>query len=277
MAKQSGCSAIHLPYEHPAVKVSIPVAGEHPRLLEAADRRSHPRERGRRFHGSPGSPQQTLGNGSAIAQFDPVHGIAHEHGAGAAPGNRLRLRSSHFCFGICTASCSAIINHHSHVSRASPLPQLDRLRACPAVHFAPVKGAPPAAITYLHRLGLDPEALTGAVRSAGFNPEPTATASPDARFAGELHQQAVAESGERRLAQRYLEVFGSAERIMLVDIGWSGNMQASFTRLLEPGHPNRSVRGCYMGLHGTAHENDMLGHTMDGWLTHYGSLQGVRI
>ena len=30
MAKQAGCSAIHLPYEHPDVKVSIPVAGEHP-------------------------------------------------------------------------------------------------------------------------------------------------------------------------------------------------------------------------------------------------------
>jgi predicted HAD superfamily hydrolase len=58
---------------------------------------------------------------------------------------------------------------------------------------------------------------------------------------------------------------------VLVDIGWSGNMQASFMRLLRPGHPNRVVRGCYIGLHGTSHENDMLGHTMDGWLTHYGS------
>ncbi len=279
MAKQSGCSAIHLPFEHPAVKGAIPLAGEHPFFPEAIGsivqgilRRGHSDDSWER------DPWERLG----YRVFGPLFTGFLVWLASIAQERRpekilLCARDCHFISKHLGRFLSfSIESHYLYVSRASLLlPSLTDFSLPRLWHLFSGRERHSAA-TYLRRLGLDPEAMTGIARSTGFESlEETVTNREPRMFEllAKLHPVLLRESAKRRpLVQRYLNGFvGDAQRLMLVDIGWTGNMQASFIRLLEPGRPSRVVRGCYMGLHGMSHENDMLGHTMDGWLTHYGS------
>jgi predicted HAD superfamily hydrolase len=280
MAKQAGCSAVHLPYEHPAVTVSIPASGEHPffpetvgSIVQGILRKGAP-EAGRR----PEDPWERVG----YRVFGPLFTGFLVWLASVAQERRpekilLCARDCHFIWKNLDRFLNLEVEtHYLYVSRASLLlPSLTDFSLPRLWHL--FSGRERHSVgTYLRRLGLEPEELSGAVRSAGFESLDETVSHREPRMhdlLAKLHRVLLRESARRRpLAQRYLQGFvGEAQRIMLVDIGWVGNMQASFTRLLEPGHPNRTVRGCYMGLHGMSHENDMLGHTMDGWLTHYGS------
>jgi predicted HAD superfamily hydrolase len=279
MAQQAGCSAVHLPYERPAVKVSIPVAGEHPffpetvgSIVQGILRKRAPNP------GNSDDPWERIG----YRVFGPLFtgfllwlvSIAQER----RPEKILLFaRDCHFVWkNLGRFLNPGIETHYLYVSRASLLlPSLTDFSLPRLWHLFSGRDRHSVG-TYLQRLGLDPDSLGGTVRSAGFESLDEIVSNREPRMhdlLAKLHHVLLRESARRRpLAQRYLEGFvGDAQRIMLVDIGWVGNMQASFMRLLGPGHPNRSVRGCYMGLHVTSHENDMLGHTMDGWLTHYGS------
>lgn len=128
---------------------------------------------------------------------------------------------------------------------------------------------------HLHRLGLNPETFSPVVASAGFDSLSELVPSDDLRMhslLAKLHRPLLLEGARRRpLVRRYLEPFvGSARSLMVVDVGWVGNMQASFLRLLGPLTGSLRVRGCYMGLYNQARENDYPGQTMEGWLLHYG-------
>jgi hypothetical protein len=73
---------------------------------------------------------------------------------------------------------------------------------------------------------------------------------------------------QRPLAQRYLaQCIGGAKRVMLVDIGWVGNMQASMIRLFGPEQAGVEFAGHYIGVFRSAADNEYPGHTMHGWLT----------
>jgi predicted HAD superfamily hydrolase len=282
MAKQAGCSAIHLPHERSDVKVSIPVAGEHPFFPETVGsivqgilsrgilRRSASETRP--------DPWEQVG----YRVFGPLFTGFLLWLASIAQERRpqkilLCARDCHFLWKNLGSFLSpAVETHYLYVSRASLLlPSLTDFSLSRLWHLFSGRERHSVA-TYLRRLGLDPEALAGVARSTGFESLDETISNREPRMhalLAKLHRVLLRESAKRRpLAQRYLKQFvGDAQRIMLVDIGWSGNMQASFTRLLEPGRASRVVRGCYVGLHGMTYENDMLGHTMDGWLTHYGN------
>jgi predicted HAD superfamily hydrolase len=132
---------------------------------------------------------------------------------------------------------------------------------------------------HLRRLGLAPELMTNMVHSAGFESLEDVVRNGEPRMHAlltRLFGPLLQESTRRRpLCERYVKQFvAGARRLMLVDIGWVGNMQSSFLRLLEP-LTDVQVRGCYVGLFRSGRENDYPGHTMDGWLTHYGEPAGL--
>jgi predicted HAD superfamily hydrolase len=125
---------------------------------------------------------------------------------------------------------------------------------------------------HLRRLGLQPEILSGAVRAAGFDSidDPVENGDPRMRdLLGKVQHLLLRESAKQRpLVQAYLDGFvGDARDVMLVDVGWVGNMQASIVRLLGSTHPNLKMRGYYVGLFVGAADNASVGHTMHGWLT----------
>jgi predicted HAD superfamily hydrolase len=133
---------------------------------------------------------------------------------------------------------------------------------------------------HLRRMGLSPDLLARAVQSSGFESLDDIVPNGEPRMHAlltRLFQPLLCESARQRpLVRRYLEPFvGDARRLMLVDVGWVGNMQASFLRILEPLTRNLRVQGYYVGIYGYARQNDYAGHTMEGWLTHYGQPEGM--
>ena len=128
---------------------------------------------------------------------------------------------------------------------------------------------------HLRRLGLDACLLGPAILSVGFGSADETVRNGDARMCAllaKVQHLLLRESARRRpIVQSYLDPFvAGASDVMAIDIGWVGNMQASFIRLLETRHAGLRVRGYYVGLFASAGENDMPGHTMQGWLTRPG-------
>ncbi len=128
---------------------------------------------------------------------------------------------------------------------------------------------------HLVRLGLDPNVLAHVIRTAGFESadDPVRNGDPRMRtLLGKVQHLLLRESAKRRpIVQAYLEQFiGDAQDLMLIDIGWVGNMQASFVRLLASAHPDLKVRGYYVGVFRSAVDNALPGHSMQGWLTRPG-------
>jgi predicted HAD superfamily hydrolase len=133
---------------------------------------------------------------------------------------------------------------------------------------------------HLRKLGLVPELFTGVVRSAGYDSVEDLVKNGDPRMHAvltKLHRELLLESARRRpLVRRYVSQFvGGANRFMAVDLGWVGNMQASFLRILGPLPEDFEFRGYYVGLHRSARENDFPGRPMEGWLLNYGDPQGM--
>jgi predicted HAD superfamily hydrolase len=133
---------------------------------------------------------------------------------------------------------------------------------------------------HLRKLGLAPELLTHIIQSAGYESMDDLVENSEPRMHGllrRLHSLLLQESARQRpLVRRYLKQFvDGARRLTVVDVGWAGNMQGSFLRVLEPLPADLTVRGYYVGLYRTARENDYLGHSMAGWLTHYGDPRGL--
>jgi predicted HAD superfamily hydrolase len=125
---------------------------------------------------------------------------------------------------------------------------------------------------HLRRLGLEPNVLTGVIRSVGYDSADDVVANGDPRMElllGKLQHEILTESARLRpLAKSYLEgLVGDATQIVLVDVGWVGNTQSAFVHLLEPGRPQLQIRGCYVGTFDNARDNVYPGHPMHGWLT----------
>jgi predicted HAD superfamily hydrolase len=128
---------------------------------------------------------------------------------------------------------------------------------------------------HLRRIGLRAEPFIRVARSAGFDDldEPVKNGDPRMRvLLGKLYQELLQLSAERRpFAQRYIAgIIGDAKNVTLVDVGWVGNIQTSLIRLLGPQHADVSFTGRYVGLFRSASENAYPGHPMHGWLTRRG-------
>lgn len=128
---------------------------------------------------------------------------------------------------------------------------------------------------HLRRIGLPAERFIRVARSAGFVDLDEPVQNGDARMRallGKLYQELMQLSAERRpIAQRYIaSVIGDAKSVTLVDVGWVGNIQASLIRLLGAQHADVSFTGRYVGLFKSASDNAFPGHPMHGWLTRHG-------
>ena len=126
--------------------------------------------------------------------------------------------------------------------------------------------------THLERLGLDPAAVVTQISTAGFSSLDDDVHNGDPRMKALLanvHQLVLRESARQRsLVQAYLEpFFDDAREVMLIDVGWVGNMQASIARLMQTKRPDLITRGHYFGLFPGAAANALPRHTMHGWLT----------
>ena len=165
-----------------------------------------------------------------------------------------------------------IDSEYAYVSRGSLLvPSLADFPIARLNHL--FSGRSPSTVAgHLRRLGLAPERYANVARSAGFDGLDAPVRNGDPRMIallGKLHRELLLLSAERRpLARRYVEqLIGDAKRVMLVDIGWVGNTQASLVRLLGPRHADVTFTGQYVGVFAGARENAYPGHPMLGWLT----------
>jgi predicted HAD superfamily hydrolase len=280
MAKEAGCQALHLPKPAVAWLPEMPLELEKPFYLRTV---------ASSFYGL------LHATGSSEAQADPWHKVGYQVFGPLFTGfmfwlaamvqrNRpdkvfLLARDAHFIH----AHLGSVLKPlgldpelaYLYVSRSAlllpsftdfPLPRLWHL----------FSGRSPKPISHhLKRLGLSPDLLGPLAESVGFSSvEDVVENGNPQMFAllSKLYQPLLQVSARQRpLVRRYLEGFvGDARRLMLVDIGWVGNMQASFMRVLEPFLTDLDVRGYYVGLHRSASDNFYPGSTMQGWLTHYG-------
>jgi len=278
MAARAGCGSVHLPLAE-IDPVQTPWSGEQDvwartvtaivqgiwrkRLLSVGDRITDPFEQiGFRVFG-PLFTGFLLWLKVVIEQNQPDKVL-------------LLARDTHFIFSqlrrLLSNNGRAIDTQYVYVSRgALLLPSFTDFPLQRLYHLFSGKVQKPVA-SHLRRLGLEPNVLTNIVRSVGYDSLEDVVFNGDPRMhvlLGKLQQLILRESAIRRpLARQYLEQFvGQSKNIMLVDIGWVGNMQASFLRLLGSTHPDMALKGYYIGLFRAAADNEYPGHSMQGWLT----------
>ena len=278
MARSAGWTAIHLPHANGVRKVRTPWKGERPfypatvAAIVDGIRRKRSLERG----AASADPWEELGFnvfGPLFTGFLLWLRAAIER----QPPDRVLLfaRDTHFVAthlpSFLTGLDPAPPVHYLHVSRAStllpsftdfPLHRLDHL----------CSGRTQRTVAqHLRKLGLEPSVLAAVAASAGFASLDERVRNGDDRMRdllGRVQHLVLREAALRRpIAQAYLEGFvEDARDVMVVDVGWVGNMQASFLRLLQSTHPNVRVRGYYAGLFASSSKNAWPGHSMQAWL-----------
>lgn len=124
---------------------------------------------------------------------------------------------------------------------------------------------------HLTRLGIDPHAYLHMIREVGFDSPQDEVPNGDYRMYRLLNLlwgQVLLEAKRRRpLAVRYVEeMSGSAKRIGIVDIGWTGNMQGGFSRLLQLSRRGVEITGFYYGTFDSIYLNYLPRNTYRGYL-----------
>lgn len=66
----------------------------------------------------------------------------------------------------------------------------------------------------------------------------------------------------------FTDMFEGKNKVAIIDIGWSGNIQAAISRILPYKNSGIDLRGFYLGLFPSARQNMREGCTMYGWLSH---------
>lgn len=105
---------------------------------------------------------------------------------------------------------------------------------------------------HLSRLGINPFLVGTEIAQSGFNSMDDAAPNGDSRmFAllSSIHPLLLRTSREQRQrVEKYVcQVAGTSRKIGIVDIGWIGNMQGSFSRLLQLNRNDFELIGYYYG------------------------------
>lgn len=124
---------------------------------------------------------------------------------------------------------------------------------------------------HLSRLGIDPYAHLHMVLAVGFESVRDEVPNSDHRMfrlLNHLWNDVLLEAKRRRpLAARYVaELSGTAQRIGIVDIGWTGNMQGGFSRLLQLYRRDSEIIGYYFGTYDSVNVNILPRNTFRGYL-----------
>jgi predicted HAD superfamily hydrolase len=279
MAREAGCKAMYLPRPAAPDRARMPWNGEQPFYPDTVGAIVEGLSRKREHDPAHASadPWEQLG----FRVFGPLFtGFLLWLAASVRERRPEKLlflaRDTHFIHQHLAAFLGVLPDElaaeYLYVSRGSllmpsltdfPLPRLDHL----------FSGKRKSSVRrHLRRLGLFPDLFVNVARSAGFVSLDELVPNGDPRMRtllGKLHHELLRVAAKQRpLARRYLaQHIGGAKRVMMVDIGWVGNMQASMIRLLGAEHAGVEIAGHYVGVFRSAADNEYPGHTMDGWLT----------
>lgn len=124
---------------------------------------------------------------------------------------------------------------------------------------------------HLQRLGIDVRANLHIIRRVGFSSEDDFVPNGDHRMFRLLNilwsdvlRSAV---GARTLVQEYVRgLANGVERIGIVDIGWTGNMQGGFSRLLQLSRPDFELHGYYYGTFDSINLNYLPRNSFNGYI-----------
>lgn len=278
MAQEAGCAAVHVPPAAPPARARTPW---HDEASSSNTVGAIVAGLWRKHESDPGNAAKDPWERTGFRVFGPLFtGFLLWLAASVRerrPDKLLFLaRDTHFIhrhmpafLGVLPGELAA---EYAHVSRGSlllpsftdfPIARLDHL----------FSGKRTSSVRrHLRRLGLLPDVYANDARAAGFADldELVPNGEPRMRvLLGKLHHELLrAAAKQRPLARRYIaQQFGDAKRVMLVDVGWVGNLQASIVRLLGPEHEGVEIAGHYVGVFRSAAENAYPDHTMHGWLT----------
>ncbi|WP_274584759.1 HAD family hydrolase [Neisseria leonii] len=88
------------------------------------------------------------------------------------------------------------------------------------------------------------------------------------QFFATCFQEIAAQSREtrNRFAPYFTDMAEGKEKVAVIDIGWSGNIQAALSRILSGSGNRACLKGFYLGLFPSAMQNMRNNCTMTGWL-----------
>lgn len=124
---------------------------------------------------------------------------------------------------------------------------------------------------HLARLGINPNLFVAQIERAGFRSFEEIVPNGDMRMFNLLnsvsHQILLEAKRKRSLPLRYVtELAQGATRLGIVDIGWTGNMQGGFARLLQLQRTDFQIDGYYLGTFDILKQNHLPRNTFHGYL-----------
>ncbi|OQW42565.1 MAG: hypothetical protein A4S08_11415 [Proteobacteria bacterium SG_bin4] len=124
---------------------------------------------------------------------------------------------------------------------------------------------------HLNKLGINPNLFVTQIEQAGFRSVDEIVPNGDMRMFNLLnalwHQILLEARKKRSLPLRYVaELAQGVTRLGIVDIGWTGNMQGGFARLLQLQRTDFQINGYYLGTFDILTQNHLPRNTFHGYL-----------
>lgn len=124
---------------------------------------------------------------------------------------------------------------------------------------------------HLNKLGINPHLFAEQIKQAGYRSTEEMVPNGDIRMFGLLnslwHNILLEAKRKRPLPLRYVaELAEGATRLGIVDIGWTGNMQGGFSRLLQLIRTDFQINGFYLGTFDLLIQNHLPRNVFHGYL-----------
>ncbi len=124
---------------------------------------------------------------------------------------------------------------------------------------------------HFRKLGMNPHEYLGEIKRAGYASVDEIVPNSDLRMfrlLNSLWNNILLEAKKKRpLPLRYVvELAEGVQRLGIVDIGWTGNMQGGFSRLLQLARTDYHVNGYYLGTFGMLPQNYLPRNVYRGYL-----------
>ena len=124
---------------------------------------------------------------------------------------------------------------------------------------------------HLRRMGIDAAAVLADIQRSGFATPNEPAPNGDLRMhklLSALYPRILLQAKQQRgLIEQYIgQIVGESRKLAIVDIGWVGNMQSSFSRLLQLRHRNFEIDGYYYGTFEQVTDNYAPRNRFNAWL-----------
>lgn len=124
---------------------------------------------------------------------------------------------------------------------------------------------------HLRRMGIDAGAVLADIQRCGFASPHDPAPNGDLRMyklLSALYPQLLLQAKRQRgLVEQYInQIVGDSRKLAIVDIGWVGNMQSSFSRLLQLQHRDFEISGYYYGTFEQVADNYAPRNRFNAWL-----------